>query len=81
MFRDALPDNGWDARSNQSETPPVAPRRKFLARLLREPLTHFVAIGSPHRNRYSRINQTQLNAKDPAIHNFLRLIGSLRPAP
>ena len=45
MYRDPHSDNGWDFVTPQSEPSKPARRRPLLARLLREPLTHFVAIG------------------------------------
>ena len=45
MYRDPLSDNGWDSVTPKSNAATPALRRPLLARILREPLTHFVAIG------------------------------------
>ncbi len=63
MYRNPVPDNGWDIRGD-AVPPPADPKRTGrLARLLREPLTHFVVIGfaifvvahliEEHRSRYN----------------------------
>lgn len=61
MYRNPVPDNGWDALA-KAASPATRPRSR-LARLLREPLTHFVAIGlaifvvshliEEHQSRYN----------------------------
>ena len=45
MYRDPLSDNGWDSVTPKRDAATRALRRPLLARILREPLTHFVAIG------------------------------------
>ncbi len=45
MYRDPLSDNGWDSVTPEGDAATPALRRPLLARILREPLTHFVAIG------------------------------------
>lgn len=45
MYRDPLSDNGWDSVTPKRDAATLALRRRLLARILREPLTHFVAIG------------------------------------
>ena len=45
MYRQALPDNGWETASATPASAPAIPRGGWLHRALREPLTHFVVIG------------------------------------
>lgn len=45
MYRDPLADTALESAGPASQPAPVPPRRSFAARVLREPLTHFVAIG------------------------------------
>ena len=45
MYRDPLSDNGWDSVTPKRDAATPALRRPLLARILREPLAHFVAIG------------------------------------
>lgn len=67
MYRDALPDNGWE---HSTTAPAAAPDRAvWWRRALREPLTHFVAIGlaifvvshliEQHQSRYNLVLSNQ----------------------
>lgn len=86
MYRDPLPDNGWasttseagegEAGDGESAGAAASPPRSRLARILREPLTHFVAIGIAifvvsHviEQRQSRYNVTLSNADAVRIAN------------
>jgi hypothetical protein len=45
MYRDPLPDRSWQSLAPAGPSQVQPRRRRLLARVLREPLTHFVAIG------------------------------------
>ncbi|BEV01043.1 peptidyl-prolyl cis-trans isomerase [Novosphingobium olei] len=74
MYRDAQTDHGWEAPLAPGHPAPA--RQPLLRRLLREPLTHFVAIGIgifviSHviEERQSRYNLTLTNADVLRIAN------------